>query len=155
MKSYILCLLAMALPIFAIAQSNAVETFFQKYANSEAVTEFDLQGFLLNVKGESNNLENKISKLRGLVIEEANPIPANDLQDLILNVKKEKFEEIIKVRSGDTRVEILVKDNGDQLTDALVMVNTDEEFVLLALEGALNFEDLQNLDFDFEGLKGL
>ncbi|MCB0641910.1 MAG: DUF4252 domain-containing protein, partial [Phaeodactylibacter sp.] len=134
------------------AQSPSIDAFFQKYLEKEKVTEFDLNGFLLQLEGKTKDLESRISKLRGLIIGENDQVAKTDIQSLLKGVQGEKFESLIKVRHEKQIVEILVKDSGDVLTDALLLVNDEDQFVLIALEGSLRFEDLQHLDFDMSEL---
>ena len=150
---HIFTLLVGALVSFCLqAQSPSINSFIDKYVEMKEVTEFDLNGFLLKIEGETEDLEKRISNLRGLIIGENSQVPQTDIQNLLKGVKSENFEQLIKVRHEKQIVEILIKDDGDHLTDALLLVNDEEELVLIALQGKLKFEDLQNINFDMDEL---
>ena len=70
---------------------------------------------------------------------------------MVKGIEKESFEEILRIREGTDNIRALVKSDGDKISNVLLFVEGPDEFVLLSLEGNLNFSDLNDLQFDVEG----
>jgi hypothetical protein len=45
----------------------------------------------------------------------------------------------------------MVRKEGKNITNILVIIHGNSDFILLSLEGNLNLEDLKQLDFDIKG----
>jgi hypothetical protein len=151
---FLACLLFAGLQ--ANAQSQGIDRFFEKYKSAEGKTNVQIEGdfikFIANfANDDENEVMKKITKIRVLVMEEENPVQKSDYDRLMSDMKSERFEELIKVRDGKDRVDIYVKDESDIITDVAVLVNGEEDFVLLSIEGNLKMSDLKDLDIDMDG----
>ncbi len=157
MKNLIILLfLAIAIPSFG--QSDAVKNFYAKYKNTENIVNVNIQGWILKMVATFSDeddmpkdLIRKISHLRVLVFEDGNPISKKEYKNLLSDVKNDKFETLLTVRDGKDNVHLLVREEREIITDAIVLVRSDNEFVLVSLEGAFSLNDLKNLDLDIEG----
>lgn len=161
----ILLLMAIAIPSFG--QTKAVKKFYKKYKNTENVTNVNIEGWILKMVATFADDEDlpkdiirKISHLRILVFEEGNPVSRYEYNQLISEVKSDDFETLLTVRDGKDNVELMIRENAESITDALLFVRSTDEFVLLSLEGAFSLNDLKNLNLDideadhFEHIKG-
>ena len=142
------------------AQNKTVENFYDHYNQLENVTDVKLQGWLLKMAAEFSDEEEatrilqNISFLRVLVMSEGNLVKPQDLKTFIRDLKKDAFENLMQIRNEGARVEILIREDGDTITDVVALINSDEEsFILLSLEGRIRFSDLNNLHIDVEGLE--
>jgi hypothetical protein len=100
---------------------------------------------------EGTEILEKITQLRIMIAEEKDIVSKSDVRQLMKDVRKNKFEDLITVREEDTRVNFMIREEGKTVTNVLVIISSDDEFILLSLEGALNWDDLQELNFDVEG----
>ena len=155
MKKIIIAIAILAIPFFAFSQHEEIETFYNKYIKNEKVTDVSLNGWILSLASKMSDEEGteilkKITKLR-VMIAEKNIVAKNDVRQLMRDVRKNEFEDLIIVREEDTRVNFMYREEDETITNVLVVVRSDDEFILLSLEGALNFEDLKELNFDVEG----
>ncbi len=157
MKGILLIVSLMALPVIACTQAQSIQRFYDKYKALENVSEVKLQGWLLEVaasftdEATAESLLRKISQLRILVMEDGNLITEKEHRRLLRDVKKERFEAIMEIREGGEHIEFLLREDKNTITDVLILVSGDDEFVLLSLEGALRFEDLNDLQIDING----
>lgn len=157
MKNIIIAIAMLAIPMSGFCQHESIENFYNKYIEDEKVTDINLNGWVLSlaslIADEETGEEvlSKITQLRIMIAEEKNIVTKSDLKKLMKEVRKNSFEDLITVRDGNDRINFMIREKGDKITNVLVIVNGDNEFILLSLEGALNLEDLKKLQFDVEG----
>jgi hypothetical protein len=159
MKKIIFMLFMISIAHLTFAQPKAVKQFYNKYKHLEGVEDFKLGGFMLRLASGFSDDEDaekwlkKITNLRIMTIENGNPVSAQDYNDLIKNIKKEAFEDLMMVKEDGKKVQFLMREKDDKITDLLLLVSGDEEFTLLSLEGLLKFSDLNDLNIEIDGHK--
>ncbi len=126
----------------------------------EEVTSINLTGSLINfvftsADPETGELASKISKVRLLLVEEGGIIDSKDYKQFIKSVKKDNFEELIRLKDGGDAVDFHLREDGDTITDILITVRGEDGFVLLSLEGLFKFSDLNDFNLDIEGAEHL
>lgn len=156
MKKIIIAIAILAIPFFAQSQHECIEKFYNKYVSNEKVTDISLNGWILSLASKMSDEEGteileKITKLRIMIAEEENIVSKTDVKKLMKDVRKNKFEDLMTVRDEDVRVNFMIREEGEKITNVLVIISGDDEFILLSLEGVLNMEDLEELNFDVEG----
>ena len=139
------------------AQTESVKSFYDKYTNDVKASDYTIQGWLLKMASEfSDDAEagkvlEKITQLRILVMEDGHPITSHEYKDFLRVLNKDDFEELIKVKDKDCNVDFFIREQGESITNVLMMVHEKDGFVLLSLEGMLNLADLKNIHLDLEG----
>jgi hypothetical protein len=161
MKNLILFTLILA-PFFLNAQIQSIENFYNKYMEHEKATQINLKGWLLQMasdeeEGEEaeDNIFDKIEQLRILVMEDGNAVSQSDYKKLMKDVQKDNFEQLMKVQDEGTQVDILLREEGGKITNVLLVVFEEDEFVLLSLEGLFDYDDLPELNLDMNGANHL
>jgi len=157
MNHYLISFLFLLGPLFSWGQVTAIQHFYDKYQSLEKVQDIKLQGWVLELASEFTDEEQgrrllrNITQLRVLIMEEGNLVSHREYNDLLRDLRRVSFEELIKVRESDSQVDLLIREKGDTITDVLVLISGDDGFVLLSLEGALKFSDLNDLNIDVQG----
>lgn len=158
MKNIIILALAFLMAAPAFGQTRSINKFYNKYKHQENVTNVKVRGWLLKIASnhiddeKAETLIKKVSQLRVLVVEGADGVAKNDFDKLVKGVmEKDNFEDIFRIREGTDNIRALVKSDGDKISNVLLFVQGLDEFVMLSLEGNLNFSDLNDLKFDVEG----
>ena len=77
------------------------------------------------------------------------------MKKLIQDLKKDAFDELVSVKDKGELIRFFIKEESDTISDVILLVSGPDGFVLLSLEGAFSFKDLQHLDIDIEGGKYL
>jgi hypothetical protein len=145
----------------SFAQHPVLNEFYQKYTSYENVTDVKLQGWLLQLASEfsdeeqANKLLEKITHLRVLVMEEGNLVSPKDYSRLKTHIRKDAFEELFMVKEGQDDIGLYIREEGQSITDVLLLINGEDNFVLLSLEGLFKFSDLNDLRIDVEGIEHL
>lgn len=158
MRTFILPALLALGPLFALAQPKPIADFYDKYKQQENVTDVKLQGWLLEIASgfaegdeQARQLLSKITYLRVLVMEDGNLVSPGEYKNLLKEIRRSSFEELLKIREGSQDIGFYIREKGDAITDVLLLVNGEDEFVLLSLEGLLKFSDLNDLNINIEG----
>jgi hypothetical protein len=74
-----------------------------------------------------------------------------EYQRLVKAVRRDRFEDLMSIKDEDDNIQIMIREKGETVTDVLVLINGDDHFTLLSLEGKLKFSDLNNLHIDIDG----
>lgn len=157
MKKLLFQLALAALPFLCIAQNKAVSEFYQKYSQEDNLLDIKLSGGLLNLVANKmaedgdKKVIRKISAIRVLVMEEGNKVKKEDYNSLLRSAKNDAYEALIKVRDGQDHIEILVREKNNTITNVLLLVNGQDNFIMLSLEGSLQFSDLNDIDLNVDG----
>lgn len=159
---YLFIGLCLCVHINAFTQDKTIADFYDTYTNHEDVLDVKLQGWLLQLAAdyqdekEKERILNSVSFLRVLIMSEGNLIPPNALKKFIRNIKRDAYTELIQIRNEGTLVDVFIREDGDKITDVLAVINEPgEAFILLSLEGQLDFKDLNNLHINIEGIEHL
>lgn len=159
MKNILIIALAFLFTVPAFGQTRAINKFYNKYKHEENATNVKVRGWLIKLASnavedeKATELMKKVSQLRVLVIEGANGVKPKDYDKLVKDVaEKDAFEDILRIREGTDNIRAMVKTNKDnKISNVLLFVDGESEFVMLSLEGLLDFSDLNDLQFDVDG----
>ena len=123
---------------------------------NEKISDISLNGWVLSMASKMSDEEGteileKITKLRIMIADEKDIVAKTDVKKLIKDVQKNSFEDLMTIRDEGTRINFMIREEGENITNVLVIIHGEGDFILLSLEGNLNFDDLKQLDFDVEG----
>ncbi len=150
-----LILLSVVLPLFGFSQSNSINDFFSKYKNHEEIMTFTISGGLIKFAASYSEDENakileKVSQVR-LLIGDSNLITKNDYKGLAKGLRNDSFEDLMQINAEGTKVDILIREQGNNISDVVLLVNDGEDFILISLEGNFQYSDLNDLNLNFKG----
>ena len=157
----LLIVFLLSLPLAIFAQNQSIAKFYAKYKDYKNVTNINLEGWGLklatNFSKDKDTKEGlrQVTKLNVMIMENGNIVARTDVKQLLKNVRQDKFEELMSFREGKSTISILIKEKKEAITNLLVVVNGEKDFILLNIEGWLNFSDLSKLNIDIEGGKYL
>lgn len=158
MKNALLIFTLAMIPLFTMAQQKNIEAFYEKYAELDNVSDVNIEGaFLkLTVSNDNNNeIVNKISRIRVMLMDEQNHVDYNDVQKLRKGILRDGFEDLIHVKDGSAKIDIMIREKGELITNILLVVNDTDNFVLFSIEGLFRLKDLKDIDLDIEGSEHL
>lgn len=156
---YILLILAFSTSI-AQAQTRSLNRFINHHKVQENALAVSVPGWMFDLAGFSSNfideedseareilkLTNKIKRVRVLIIEEHAKVESKDVKKLIDGLKRDKFEELITVKSEGTLIKLMIKEKRDQIRNITAFIQDDETMFLLTLSGKFKLEDIRNLE---------
>lgn len=154
-----LSLIICGLISFQLSAQNAVEKYFSNHLKNEKATVVQVSGKLFQYAAAivPENME----------IDEEFPI--NDAKDFLQNITSftlikidslnniqseykrgisslgSDYEELVRVRDRENKVSILIDDTNDVIHEIVVLVTTDNEFVVAALTGEMRLDQIQDI----------
>ena len=145
-----------------IQAQTSVNRFFTKHSASDNAISVDISGLLIKVAAkiaaeehEAAKILASINRLQVLVLEDENPVSADEMYDFTKKLRKDDFEDLMTIREGKTRVNFLIREKNDKILNLLILVSEEDNFVMLNLKGKIKFSDLNKLNFDVEGSEHL
>ncbi len=155
-QTIMLCLL-MA-PILCCGQHKpTVDDFFKKYKQDDRAEHLRLGGLVMDLAvsfsedEEEKEILKKIKRLRLLSFDDSNPVTPKEYEELMKGVQADRYAPLFRLSKGGEKVDILVQEHNNLITDVLLIVYDTDEFIFLNLEGRFRFEDLNDLDVDVHG----
>jgi hypothetical protein len=168
MKKLIFTLVFVFLTAVLFGQITAIQEFHNKYKDNGKYITVHIEGGLLKVLSnidtedeDTDDLLNVISKLEGIDLHAIDKREAGfsekDIKKLKKEIRKEKFDELLLVREGETNIDFLVKEKNGKISDLLLLIDEAHEFVVLNFTGEIDLAALTRLsdELDIKGAKHL
>lgn len=159
-------LFTMLFSLGAMAQTDAVSKFFEKYGADEDFTEVTVSsrmfGLFTDMEVESEEdqeILDAISKLTGLkmlVKDEASDAMAL-YKDLISKMPKDGFDELMSLREEDQIMKFMIKEKGGKISELVLVSGGDTNFFVIRLLGEIDLKQVSKLSqkMNIEGLDKL
>jgi len=148
-----------------IAQQDPVNSLFEKYAGKDGFTTVYLTGDLLKLAAkmdtEDKDMEflSRITEIKVLAQEgeEGKSSGLNFHSEIWPSLDKSAYKELLIVKEKDQDVKMLARENGDFISEFLIIVSGLNENVLIQIKGNLNMNEMDQLSdsFDFKGFDQL
>ena len=168
MKKIILGLLIAVTSVYGsvvIAQQDPVNALFEKYAGKEGFTTVHLTGDLLKlaakIDSEDQDMKmlSKLTEIKVLAQEcvEGQLTGLNFHAEIWPALNKSAYKELLIVKEKDQDVKMLARENGDIISEFLIIVSGLNENVLVQIKGNMNLKEMDQLSdsFDFKGFDQL
>ncbi len=171
MKYLISILISLSFAVLSFGQTTNVTRFMNSFHKSENTTKISIPGFLIRtgvffaksfIEDDDETkmaleFTRKVKSLKLLVVENKDVLSTKAYNELISNIKEDNFEELIKVRDGDTNVNLFVIEKNNVIKNLLILVDETDEFVMLNLKTKMDYEDINHIvqTIQNEGSNGL
>lgn len=155
-KTLVLPLALLLAAAWTQAQNAALNTFIDQHRNEPEFSFAYLSKDLLELvndkqgqfdKKDVEHLHKVVKNLGSLTILAADSIQSalavyQEARDL---VPADEYDELLTVRDGSDHVHIWSKDDGSALTDVILLVGSNEDFVLICFSGQLDLSRISEL----------
>lgn len=163
-------IMAMMLPLFSMAQKNAVDSFFSKYSDQEGYTSVEVSKGLFELFAEIDaddpefeDFKKAVSGLESLKLiaysaEKGNPETREKFhQDILSSIPFRDYKELMVIKDSDANINFYAKNNQQVITDMIMVVNGKDEAVLLSLTGNIDLNYVAKLgkSMNLEGMNYL
>ncbi|MCB0606919.1 MAG: DUF4252 domain-containing protein [Lewinellaceae bacterium] len=166
MKIIRLLLIAMVMVPFAgrlSAQANAIDKYFQQYVDDERFTvvyispkmfqlfeKMDIDD--LDLDDDDDRIFLEVAKdMRGLRILTADENAAAFYKEAKAKINTTEYEPLITVRSkSKENVEFMIKEEGNKVSELLLLAGGDDSFVLLSFVGSFDLEKVTKMAKEME-----
>ncbi|MEO0008182.1 MAG: hypothetical protein RJA20_2378 [Bacteroidota bacterium] len=144
----LLLFVALACATRASAQDAGL---FWKYKSYDGAIALRIPGAIAGISSifagerEERMLLRQMRTTRILIFEEGSPITARDTDKFHRKAQLRKLEEIITIRSGKDRFQIMAKEKNGVLRKLVVFFSADAVTGLISVRGRFRIEDLNRL----------
>ena len=153
---------------YLAAQSNAVLDFQNKYKDSGKYFNIRIEGGLLrvlsDVQSDDPDSRDFINLVKGIdainihsICKSETHFDDGDFTSLLHKVKREHFEDLMVVNGSDGKINFLIKELRGRVSDLLMLVNNDDEFLVMDISGDIDLHSIAKLSekVNFKGSKDL
>jgi hypothetical protein len=165
MKKIIAAVVMMVIMNGAFGQ-DAISKFFSKYQNDESFSQVTVSskmfGLFTNMEAETpedKEVLEAISKLKGLrIIGKEDARNARELyKEAFTLIPMKEYEELMSVRDKDKYMKFLIKENGGKISELLMIMGGNEQFMVLSLFGEIDLKQISRIGkkMDVKGLEHL
>lgn len=156
MKKIVLLIIWM-LPVFAFAQTSAINQLFDKYSGKDGFTSVYITKYMFSMfkdvdnKKEEGDFEDVATKLNFIKIlaidDEGDKTLAENFNNELSKVifPKSTYKELMVIKDGPETIQFLFKDGKNKDSELVMVVTGDKNPVLLFLQGDISTEDLSKL----------
>lgn len=128
----------------------AQNKLFEKYSEMDNVTSVYISKAMFqmmpNMETNGLNLMNMKGKIEGLQIlsTESNSLK-DKMRDDFKGLIGKDHQELMRVKDGKTRATFYVKQKGDQVSELIMLADTDGRFNVIQLLGNFTLQDIQDI----------
>jgi hypothetical protein len=165
MKKSILFFTLMSFSIIINAQTNAIDEMFNKYGDKDGFTVVTISSKMLGMfsNKESDNkdaddLVHKLKSIRILSVEDSTLNKnLNFYTELRTKLDLSVYEELMGVKEGQNITKILIRHNGETISELLMIVGGPAGNSLISIKGEFNMKNISDLSksMDIQELKSL
>ena len=154
MKKVVVLVVMTVMVTTAFAQSDAISKFFSKYSSDESFTQVTVSSKMFNLftNMEADTPEDKevleaISKLKGLrILAKEDSRNARELyKEAFSLIPIKEYEELMSVRDKDKDMKFLIKESGGKISELLMIMGGNEEFMILSLFGEIDLKQVSRI----------
>ncbi|HET6252619.1 MAG TPA: DUF4252 domain-containing protein [Puia sp.] len=142
------------------AQDDAIGKFFGRYLDDDRFTVVSISPKMFRLMAKVNwdtvspDMKQTVSKLQSLRILSTSTTPMVFYKEALARIDRKEYEELITVRSSKDNVHFMVKENGNTITELLMISVDEDEFTLVSFVGDIDLNKLSKLSSDM-GIKGM
>jgi len=157
---YIFLIISMFCSGLMFAQSSAMNLLFEKYEKEDDITIINISKSMFNlIPGNINtgnvDIKNILPKIETMRILTSDNISLKEKMafDFKALVEKDKdYEELMRVKSGKSNVTFNIKKKGDNISELIMLVSEEANFVVIQILGNFLMDDIKKIAED--GTKG-
>jgi len=167
MKNLLIITLLLLIPFIGSAQyMTGVKGFYHKYKKSDNAKGFVLPGFMIWLGGGiaksavdepeakiALRFMKKFKTMRFLVMDDGHSVSEEDFLQLVYSAQRQNYEPMISFKSRGEDVQIFAKGKKDKLKKLLILVKSDNEFVMMDMKTKIRTKDLNRLVNDLMKLE--
>jgi hypothetical protein len=147
----------------AFAQEDAIGQFFGKYVDDPRFTVVSVSPRMFRLLSKvrwdtvSPDVKQTVAGLHSLRVLSTDSTPLYFFKEAITLIDHKQYEELITVRGNKDHVRFLVKENGDKISELLMIAADEDGFTLMSFVGDIDLDKLSRLsaDMDLKGMENL
>lgn len=166
MKKLTLSIIMLLATLATYAQEDAISKFFSKYENDDSFTQVTITarmfGLFANLDTddpEDQEVIDAVSKVKGLrILTKDNISNGKEMYaEAFKMINSKEYEELMTVKDKDNDMKFLIKEKGGIISELLMVMGGDHEFLILSLIGDIDLKQISKLSksMDIQGFDKL
>lgn len=140
------------------AQVAPINNFYRKHKFRKDMKNANVPGWLIRLGAnigakhaedekdkEAIQLAKKIRKVKFLFNDEGNRVNPLQVKKLIRKLEKRCFEPLVIVREGTTRVNVMIREEGDIIKNLFMIFQDTDEFMMFSIKSRISIDDINML----------
>ena len=150
-------LILLGIVLISSCSRSPVNSFIDEYNQEDHTMSLTVPGWLVRAGSNAafkemaddedqaglKEIAQSLGKIRVMVAQEG-VIPIMAVKDLVIEARDNQYEEYVTVRQKNKIVNVMVRQDDDIVKNLLVLVSSDEEFVIAHIDSDLSMKELQN-----------
>jgi len=148
------------LGVGAFAQDDAIGQFFGKYVDDPRFTVISVSPRMFRLLSKVNwdtipsDLKQTVTRLHSLRVLSTETTPEHFFKEALTLIDHKQYEDLVTVRSNKDNVRFMIKENGDKISELLMIAADEDGFTLMSFVGDIDLDKLSRLSADM-GIKGM
>ena len=151
------------LSVSGFSQVDAISKYFYKYQEDTSFTVVYISPKMFKMISKlaedeiDPEVQEVIKDLKGLRILTTKRNGMKYYNEVTKTLNLKSYDELMTVRDGESNIRFLIKDNGDIIEELLLLVGSEDEFVMISFVGKIDLEKIAKLSnaADIDGLEYL
>lgn len=153
MKKLFLSVTALCLTLMMQAQTNPIDEMFNKYSEKEGFTVVTISGKMFSMfanqdteNKDADNIMRRLKSIRILTVEDSLLNKnLNFYNELSKRLDLSVYEELMVVKEGPDITKFLIRQNGNVISELLVITGGPGGNSLISIKGDLNLKNISDL----------
>ncbi len=163
MKHLILAIMVY-LPLTIFAQESKLNQLFDKYSGQEGYTSVYITSYMFELfakVSEEADVESVTKGMKGIKIltisDASNAQKESFYNDVINSIKSDAYKDFMIVKDGGQEIKFIVREEGEKITEFVMIVKDPQEPVLLFIEGDIDLAQVAKMSktMDVKGFEHL
>jgi len=149
-------LILLSIVLISSCSRSPVHSFINDYNQEDHTMSLTVPGWLVrtgtslafkNISEDDDEegfreIAKSLGKVRVMVAKQG-VIPTSAVKQLVKDAQNHEYEDYATIRDGGKLVNVMAKQSDDTVKNLLVLVASDEDFVIAHIDANLSMEDLQ------------
>ena len=150
----------LVIPGILLAQVNPLDCYIEKYEGDPGFYYMDLKTNMFNLNDEEKGTQSTQNKIIDFKIvsfeknENSKFDPTKIYNDFNKTINKDVYKGLVEVKSSGENINMMVKKEGDQLSEIVIIVQEKDETTLMVATGNFDLKDIAKLS-ELKNCKGL
>ena len=163
----IIIIMALIMPLIAIAQESKLDSFFNKYSGQEGYSSVYITQYMFDLLKKVNNAEEEkeydditshLTGIKILTVSEGNSARKDAfLKKLNELLPEDQYKKLMVVKEGKETITFLIKENGEKISEFVMKIEEGNEPGIILLEGDMTLRQISQLSgkMDVKGFEHL
>ncbi len=152
MKTLVVFIALIIVPLFAAAQASPADKIFEKYSGREGYTSVYISkymfGLFSGMETKDKEIENILGKLTGIRIlasEEKQSAGVNFFAEIMKELPRDQYQELMVIKEKGQDFQFLIREKDGLITELLMVAGGESNNALISIQGNIDLNTISKL----------